>query len=94
LQEVVEGRRWLEQQRDLGQAERRAFQVHSLLYLSLIFYDTVLHIYFAIFVLFSLQEEQTLLLDWLEKAKGQLEAEKVGDNKAYLLMKTFELSAV
>ena len=51
MQEIVEGRKWLEEQRDLSQTERRAFQ-----------------------------EEQSLLLDWIEKAKAQLEMEKVKNN--------------
>uniref|UniRef100_A0A915MX92 Uncharacterized protein n=1 Tax=Meloidogyne javanica TaxID=6303 RepID=A0A915MX92_MELJA len=44
LSSDVEGRKWLEEQREVGQIERRAFQ-----------------------------EEQTQLLDWIEKAKEQLE---------------------
>lgn len=45
--EIVDGRRWLEHERELCQTERHAFQ-----------------------------EEQSLLLEWIEKAKTQLGAEK------------------
>uniref|UniRef100_A0A914HG08 Uncharacterized protein n=1 Tax=Globodera rostochiensis TaxID=31243 RepID=A0A914HG08_GLORO len=45
--EIVEGRRWLENQRELITAERKAFQ-----------------------------EEQSLILDWIEHKKTEMEADK------------------